>query len=153
MSFNVVLYTNNSEQIKVDKDLTLIATVTGSLREECSIIKPEIIIEGSVETYALCNYCYIESFHRYYYVGPITSIRTNLLRLTCRCDALSSWKAGIRANKAIIKRQAWNNNLYLNDGSLKYYQNSIVQTKTFPSGFNNEEFVLVVACPAGSAQS
>ena len=53
MSFNVVLYTNNSEQIKVDKDLTLIATVTGSLREECSIIKPEIIIEGSVETYGI----------------------------------------------------------------------------------------------------
>lgn len=153
MSFDVTLYTNTSEQIKVDKDLTLIGTVTGSLREESSIVTPKILIEGSLATYALCNYCYIEAFNRYYYVGPITSVRNNLLLLTCKCDALSSWKSGIRANKAIIKRQAWNNNLYLNDGSLRYYQNSIVQTKTFPSGFNNEEFVLVVACPAGPAGS
>ena len=153
MAFNIVLYTNNSEPIKVDKDLTTISTVNGTLRDGSSLTAPNVLIEGSLGTYSNCNYCYIAEFHRFYFVGPISVVTNNLLLLPCRVDALSSWKQQIRTNSAIIKRQAFDNNLYLNDGSLKCYQNPIVQTKTFPNGFTNEEFVFIVACPAGQAGS
>lgn len=64
-----------------------------------------------------------------------------------------SFADGIRNNTAIIKRQQEQWNLYLNDGSLKCYQDPIILTKAFPSGFTTQEFVLAVAGAAGSSSS
>lgn len=153
MAFSLVLQRNASESNKVDKDLTDIQTVTGSLKSECSIIDPVIMIAGDLASFVGCNYVTIPTFGRSYFIKNIESVRVGLVSISCHVDVLSSFKAGIRANKAIIQKQELDNNLYINDGSLKVYQNSVVQTKAFPNGFTQEEFVLVVACPSGGTQT
>lgn len=145
MSFDILLQTNNSERNRVTKDLSTIATVTGTLKEETSIIDPVIKIECALADVTSCNYLTIASFGRSYFVNNIRSIREGLVEFTCHVDVLSSFADEIKANKAIIRRQENDWNLYLNDGTFKVYQNPEVLTKAFPSGFTTQEIVLAVA--------
>ena len=145
MGFSIDLQTNASEKNKLDKDLTTIATITGTLKAETSIIDPIILIEGDLSNYIGCNYMTISSFGRSYFVNNIRSIRTNLFEISAHVDVLSSFAKGIRSNSAIVRRQENKWNLYLNDGTFKVYQNPNVLTKAFPSGFTKQEFVLAVA--------
>ena len=145
MAFNIVLQTNNSEPNRVTKSVSDIMTLSGVLKEETSIIDPVIKIECDLATVTGCNYLSIPSFGRSYFVTNIRSIRSGLVEFSCHVDVLSSFADGIKANSAIVKRQENSWNLYLNDGSLKVYQNPIVLTKAFPSGFTTQEFVLAIA--------
>ena len=145
MSFNIVLQTNNSENNRVEKDITDIMTLTGELKQETSIIDPIIIVEADMTDLIDCNYMSISEFGRKYFVNNIRSIRNGLVELSCHVDVLSSFANSILSNKAIVRRNEAEWNLYLNDGSLKVYQNPHVITKAFPSGFNTFEFVLAVA--------
>lgn len=145
MSFSIVLQRNSSENNKVDKTLTTITTMTGTLKNETSIIDPVIFFEASLSDLKNCNYCTISDFGRSYFVNNIRSIRNGLVELSCHVDVLSTYKSQIRQQFALVKRQENYWNLYLNDGSFKVYQNPMVLTKLFPSGFTSQHFVLAVA--------
>lgn len=145
MSFSIILQRNNSEVNKLDKSLTTITTMTGTLKNETSIIDPVIFFEASLSDLKNCNYCTISEFGRSYFVNNIRSIRNGLVELTCHVDVLSTYKSQIRQQFAIVKRQQENWNLYLNDGSFKVYQNPMVLTKQFPAGFSAPSFVMAVA--------
>ena len=145
MAFNIILQRNNSEMNRVSKSVDNLLTVSGVLKEDTSIIDPVIKIKCDLSAVIGCNYLSIPAFGRSYFVNNIRSVRNGLVEFSCHVDVLSSFASEIRGNKAIIKRQenAWN--LYLNDGSFKVYQNPIVLTKSFPSGFTTQELVLAVA--------
>ena len=145
MAFNIILQRNNSEMNRVTKSVDDIATVTGVLKEETSIIDPVIKIECDLADYVMCNYLTIPAFGRSYFVKNIRSIRSGLVEFTCHVDVVSSFAGQIRANRGITKRQENDWNLYLNDGSFKVYQNPRIVTKAFPNGFSTWEFVLAVA--------
>lgn len=151
MAFNIVLMRNKSEAIRVTKTTETISTVTGVLKESTSIIDPVIKIECNLSTVTTCNYISIPTFGRFYFVNNITSINNGIVEFSCHCDVLSSFASAIKANKAIIRRQEFNWNLYLNDGSFRVYQNPLIVTKEFPYGFNTQEFVLAVAGSASSS--
>lgn len=141
----ITLQINSSDRNKMDKTLTDIISLEGVLREETSIIDPVITIEGDLSSYVNCNYMTIDIFNRKYFINNIRSIRNNLFEVSGHVDVLTTYKDSIRSNRAIIRRQqnAWN--LYLNDGSLKVYQNPDIIVRAFPSGFTKQEFVLAVA--------
>lgn len=145
MSFSILLQRNTSELNKLDKTLTTITTLTGTLKTETSIIDPVIIVEGVLSDLKTCNYCTISEFGRSYFVNNIKSIRNNLIELTCHVDVVSTYKSQIRSQFAIVRKQENNWNLYLNDGSFKCYQNPIVLTKKFSNGFTTPSFVMAVA--------
>lgn len=145
MSFSIILQLNSSESNRVTKDIATLQTLNGTLRQETSIIDPVIIIETDLSQVVTCNYLSIPTFARSYFVNNIRSIRNGLVEFTCHVDVLSSFAEQIKANSAIIKRQENKWNLYLNDGVFKVYQNPMILTKAFPSGFTTQEFVLAVA--------
>ena len=145
MAITIDLQVNSSELIAVTKNLTTIATVSGFLRDETSIIDPIIKVECDLSQYASCNYLTIPAFNRSYFVKNIRSIRTGIVEFSCHVDVLSSFADEIKANSAIIYRQENKWNLYLNDGIFKVYQNPHVLTKKFPTGFSTQEFVLAIA--------
>lgn len=145
MAFNILLQVSSSEKNKLDKDVTTLATVTGVLKSETSIINPVITIEGDVSQFATCNYMEIPVFGRKYFVTNIRSIRNGLFEISARVDVLSTYATQIRQNTAIIHRQENRWNLYLNDGTFRIYQNPMVLTREFPNGFTTQEFVLAVA--------
>lgn len=143
--FDISFYVNNSEKNKVDKSLNHIATLSGVLKETTSIIDPVIVIEGDLSSFTNCNYMIISTFGRSYFVNNIRSVSNGLIEISAHVDVISTYKDSIRNNRAIIKRQQNSWNLYLNDGSLKVYQNPDVIVRAFPSGFTKQEFVLAVA--------
>lgn len=143
--FDIVLMTNSSEKNKMDKTLTTIATISGTLKNATSIIDPVIIIEGDLSSFTGCNYMTIDTFGRSYFINNIRSIGNNLFEVSGHVDVISTYKTAIRRNSAIIRKQQNQWNLYLNDGSLRVYQNPQVVTKTFSTGFTKLEFVLAVA--------
>ena len=150
MSFSIVLSTNKSDDRKFTKTLTTIATLSGALKDSTSIIDPVIIIECSQSTIANLNYLTISDFKRSYFVNGIKSIRHNIWEITCHVDVISSFASEIKANTAIINRQESKWNLFLNDGSLRCYQNPTIVTREFPSGFYPSSptyIMLVVGTP------
>ena len=144
------LYQNLSSNEHIDKELVVLDMVDGDIREPCTMEDPQLLFECSLATAVACNYIYIEEFRRFYYVVSHEVVTGELYYFSTHCDVLMSFRDEIRANKAIIKRQENNWNLYLNDGTFKIYQNPIRETWPFPNGFNTLSFVLAVA---GSAQS
>lgn len=144
--FDVILMTNTSPKNYLDKNLTTVSTVSGVLRDESNIVNPSILVEmNSVP--AVVNYLYVGEFGRYYFVNDIVSVRNGLWRFDCTSDPLTSFKSQIRACTGIIKRaeSADAFNVMLDDGSFKAYNNPVVITKEFPSGFTTKNYVLAVA--------
>lgn len=140
-------YKNLSENNVVDKNITQLGSdITGTLKDNCSIIDPIILIDGIPdENISHLNYVYIPSFNRYYFVNNIEVENTNLFRLHCHVDVLKTFASGIRSNSAVISRQENNYNLYLPDGAFKTYANPHYQIVKFPSGFSGYHYVLTVA--------
>lgn len=143
MSFDVKLQTNNSDKNVLNKSISDIATYTGILKRNTSIIDPVIEFEGSLPV--TCNYMTIETFGRSYYVTDIVSTSNDRFEIHGHVDVLTTYAAQIKACSGIVARQCNNWNLYIDDGSFKVYQNPIIQIKQFPNGFTTNEFVLAVA--------
>lgn len=141
----ILLYQTLSEVNKVDKDLSLLATLTGNLREESSLIDPEILIDGFSNYATTCNYVYIQEFNRYYFVRNVTAISNTLFRITLHVDVLYTYKAEIRSNYAIVSRNENEFDLMLNDGLFVTQQNPRKAQFDFPSGFTHWDFVLAIA--------
>lgn len=149
----IKLQRNSSDENYFYKTITDVFTKTGTLKDQSSIIDPVIMVEGRVSDFADVNYMTIPDFGRSYYIRDITSFRSNLVMIKCHVDVLVSFRDAILSNEAIIAKQenAWN--LYLDDGSFKVYNNPIILTKAFPSGFTTQSFILAVAGGAGSETS
>ena len=147
MAFTIVLQRNNSENNRLDKSVSDLLTLTGTLRSECSIIDPTFQVAADLATLTGCNYCTVQAFGRSYFVRNIVSVRSGLVELVCHVDVLSSYKAQIRANKGIVRRSESPSlyNLNLNDGSLIAYQDPYILTEPVPSGFSGSCFVRAVA--------
>ena len=95
----------------------------------------------------LCNYAIINSFGRKYFVKDINSVKNNLWELSMHVDVLDSYINEIKATKAIISRNEFEYNLYLNDDRWWLSQQRFVTTKTFEGGygsFQNTENVLLI---------
>lgn len=143
MSFTINLYTNTSDDNKLDKSLSDVGSITGTLKTATSILSPVIEFSGNIPVNA--NYMYIATFGRYYFIDDIRSTGNGRFEISAHVDVLTTYKTQIRACSGIVARQenAWN--LYVDDGTFKIYQNPKLTMKKFPSGFTTQEFVLAVA--------
>lgn len=141
----VTFYTNTSDKIVLDKDITALLTVTGTLKNETSITSPVMMFSDIDSIISDTNYVYIAEFNRYYFVNEIRSIRNNLWEISMHVDVLKTYADSIRENSAIIGRQQEQYNLYLNDGLFKTQQNPRIEQYSFPTGFTQLNFVLALA--------
>ena len=143
------LYTNNSADNVVTKSITLLTTMTGTLRENCSIMDPVITVENINNAIAaVCNYAFIPQFARYYFVRNIT-LSGKLWIISMHVDVLASFQTPLKSLDAVIARNENRYNLYLQDGFFKTYQNPHVSIKQFPAGFTNHSYILAVAGAGG----
>lgn len=142
---NITFYKNSSEKNKIGKSLSSGLTLSGNLRDECSITSPSILVEAtSLVDY---NYCYIPEFKRYYFISDITSVRNNLWRVSLKCDVLESFKSDILNSSCIVNKQqnqSYSNNI--DDGSYINRVDSFIEIANYQNGFNSDgEFILLTA--------
>lgn len=141
----IEFYKNSSEKNKIGKSLSSKLTLSGNLRDECSITSPSILVEAtSLVDY---NYCYIPEFKRYYFISDITSVRNNLWRVSLKCDVLESFKSDILNSSCIVKKQqnqSYSNNI--DDGSYINRVDNFIEIANYQNGFNADgEFILLTA--------
>ena len=142
---NIILYANLSDKNVMDKNITELKTIEGTLRDDCSIINPVVNVEGlTASELTTANYAYIPEFGRYYFINNIV-LNGKLYELNMHVDVLSTYKEGIRNNSAVISRQAKSYNLYLRDGVFKCEAGNIIQIKQFATGFDDFNFIFCVA--------
>lgn len=130
----IVLYKNASEPNKIGKVLSDALTLTGTLREESSVMNPSFRV-ASNSNLTEYNYAHILLFGRYYFIRKITIERTGVWNIDLDCDVLESFKPEILEKVALIGRQENIYNLNINDPDWKVYANKQVLTRYFPSGF------------------
>lgn len=151
----LILYNNHSENNNINKSIVKIVELEGYLREQTSLVNPQIMIEfhpeqfddyvkddnqvyvvyndikitwdSFINNYVLsANYVHIPDFNRYYFINDITSVRQNLWRLSLHVDVLMSYAKEIKNTNAFISR---NENLYnnlLEDKMISYQNNKNV---------------------------
>ena len=113
---NIYLYKTADEANRLEKTLSGEIALTGSLREECDILSPEIKI-----------------------------VRTRRWEITAEVVPLMSYADKIKALPAIAGRSANNINYYISDGKQEVLSQARVQTKLFPKGFSGATYVLTTA--------
>lgn len=143
MSFAIELMNNQEELNKITKSPALVMTLIGTLREETDMVDPQITVEYSGTLHNV-NYMHIGTFHRYYFITKIESIRTGLWRIYAHCDVLKTYAEGILGTPAVISRNEKEYNLYLDDSMFKVQNNPRLQIAKFPGKFTGESYVLVM---------
>lgn len=150
MAFNIILQTTSSMNNKIGKDIDDIVTLSGTLKNDTSVIDPIILIDSDTTTddsIFLANYCTIPKFGRKYFITDIKSVRNSLIEISMHVDVLETYQDEILGLNAIIRRTSDSDyfNLYLDDGVFNVYQNPDIVTKSFPSGFSGQSIILAVA--------
>ena len=137
--FDINLYQNSAEVNRVDKGQFLIGvgTLSGALRNECSMLTPSIVYQSSdVPTF---NYVYIPIFNRYYYVTSLSSVSKNVWRMELNCDVLMTYKEQIFLLQGVVGRQENEFNPLLVDTEIPAQSNPIIQVIDIPSdAFNTQ---------------
>lgn len=155
-NFNIEFYKNIAENIRLDKTdfLQNKFVITGSLRNNCSIINPSIIIEDfdvngafDIRDY---NYCYISKFKRYYYIEDIISICTGLWEIELECDVLMSFKTEILDLFVFAARNQYDFDTTIIDNRIPAksdLKRTIIKTPTTPFSIYNQESADKNKCP------
>lgn len=141
------LYTNNDDDKVVTKNITTLVTLTGTLRDDCSIIDPVIMISSDSFNNAMaaaCNYAMIPEFGRYYFVKNIT-LSGKFWVIEMHVDVISSFQTQLKKLDAVVARQENRYNLYLQDGMFRTYQNPNISVLPFGGSFDTYQYILLVA--------
>lgn len=153
MSFTIKLQNNHSAKNRIGKDINDIRTLTGTLRDGCSIINPKILIRmDDVSDLKNCNYMTISEFGRKYFITDIVSVTHNTIEVSGHVDVLETYKDEIDKNTAIIARQSSTafGNTYLDDSLLATYQDTYVVSYNFPQKFAKGDNNLILAVAGAS---
>lgn len=138
------MYNDSSDNV-IGKNLTQKFELEGTLKNDCSIVDPVIIVEKSLDHFIGVNYASISAFGRKYFVTDVVCKGLNIVEVSMHVDVLESFKNELLECEGIIKAQENKYNLYLDDGTFRAYQNPKITAKKFPSGFSGSHFVLAIA--------
>lgn len=118
----IILYKNIADNRLLDKSskITVIDTIdTAHIKDDTSIISPSIILSyKKISTLKKCNYLYIPSMGRYYYVNDIVLKQGGMYELKCHVDVLMTYNGNIKNITTLILRQENVNNPYIEDSQL-----------------------------------
>lgn len=130
---HITLYKSSAENERVNKAsyLTAKLEMSGSIKEETSIIRPKITIYQTADI-TNYNYCKIDEFGgRYYFITDIVCIRNNIYEISLVCDVLYTYMSDIKELKCNVIKQQNDFNKMLNDGTFKTTEEVFTETHKF----------------------
>lgn len=134
MAHNITLMQTADDERTVNKSKIAVVTRPITLKEGCSVDAPIVTFTAPIADIVPCNYAYIDTFRRFYWIRDRKSLRNNMVELTLESDPMESFYNELMLCSATIARTA---DLSLSDGYLvdteyvgKAYKKII--TKAFP---------------------
>lgn len=95
-------YKIQDERNRIDKTISDPLELDGTLRDSTNIWNPEIMVRADeVKEY---NYCYIESFHRFYFIESMQQHRNQIVLIRLTEDVLMTYKTQIENLTGIVSR-------------------------------------------------
>jgi hypothetical protein len=85
----ILLYNNESPRIKIHKEITLLATMAGTLRDETNTVNPTVRVAAT--EMPVFNYARIPDFGRYYYLRDVRAVRSGIWEIMLESDPLMSF--------------------------------------------------------------
>ena len=126
-----------------DKYLTQIEAGTITIKEDCSLTEPVIYIKTSND---IKNVNYMKMGDFYYYVRVELMPGGSMHRIIGKRDVLTSFKDEILKINAIVDKNQYESNMYLNDGSFITEARENIEIVNFSSGFSDSgSFILIAA--------
>lgn len=102
---NVTLYRTSDDRKKVTKSLTAISTMIAQATAQCSVLTPRLILGGDNVVNAInANYCYIDTFARYYFIKEHITDTANRIIIECEYDPLMTYGAQLKATNQLVTR-------------------------------------------------
>lgn len=133
----IKLFTNNSDNRKVNKALINETTLSGELKDILPLTDMTFTFDFSTITnYNALNYALINGV--YYFVTDKIILNNNFIELKLHIDVLMTYKEKFLELNCIVKRNENNYNAYFHDNELSQYSYKPVQTKLFS---NNDVFL------------
>lgn len=125
----VDFYTNNSDARKLNKSIGVIKKgVHCELKDDSDVLRPTLTLARiSLLNYPICNYMYINSFKRYYFIKFRALVGDMLQVETIDPDPLMSFGNQIRSLYTTIIRQENVFNKYFVDNELAIRQTKKIQ--------------------------
>lgn len=102
----VTLYSGFGKRNNSTKTPTGGTTYTGTLKDNCTILKPVIIFQaaGAVDYFpASYNYAYIDAFERYYFITECEWVERNWV-VTLEVDPMATYKGDIGTSTHYVER-------------------------------------------------
>ena len=96
----MTLYHTDDQANVINKNLLKLRTVNIILREMVDEKNPVLLVHDS--TIATANYCYLESFKRYYFIDTIHRFNAHLLQVRLTSDLLMTYKDKIVGQNLLI---------------------------------------------------
>lgn len=161
MSFTIELGHMGNSAKRVNKTFKSSYSLSGVLKEQCSIKDPVITIKiGDSEKIKVpdittCNYAYIKNFNRYYYITDFVSVRNTLLEIHMHEDVLKSFEKQIYDQEVIVQRMqgtsqyTWD----IYDPNVYHYcdDKTVIRKLKSDDGFTKEgSYVMVTAGPSAA---
>lgn len=99
-------------------------TLEGTLREQCSIEAPSILIQANPIGQ---NYVYIPEFSRYYFITDVVAVRNGAFRIELRVDVLKTYETRLLACNVYGIRSAVQQTPYIPDAQAPIESRMIVE--------------------------
>ena len=64
--------------------------ITATVKESCSVMRPDFIVSASIVDLATCNYVHVPSWGRYYFIDDLLTMPGGRVSIRCREDVLTS---------------------------------------------------------------
>lgn len=101
----VTLYRTSDDRKKVTKSLTSISTMTAQATAQCSVLTPRLVLGGDNVVNAInANYCYIDTFARYYFIREHITDTASRIIIDCEYDPLMTYGSQLRATNQLVTR-------------------------------------------------
>lgn len=133
------LYTYSGEDIRFSKTLANKQTLTGHLKEDCSVTDPVIKVNYNASV-ATKTYAYISTFQRYYFITGITySADGKYIYISMHVDVLMSYRTQILNCSARITRSQSNFDKYIPDELIVNTSDTSIQQRKLGTGFTRAD--------------
>lgn len=130
----VIFYHNSSDSRYSVKDLTEIERTSGSFKQPFNVLDPVLQLSKQIEPLRY-NYCYIPDVQRYYFVTSQPSYEAGYYNISLHSDVIVNFRSEYLQLGAIIARQEYKYNTYLNDSRLPRLANMDINTTNFDKCF------------------
>jgi hypothetical protein len=122
----IKLYKTKDDERVINKTLTDELVLDAKIKDKRSILDMVLILFSSSDIFDY-NYCYIEKFHRYYFMSDVKVTPTNMFEIRLSVDPLKTYENCILNSECdLVTSQYYN----------KYYND--YQESNFPNQENYE---------------